>query len=83
MPTQAQVPEIVAKVRQRLDDVAKQGVYLEVVSEKLDDGWLYVVVTPSRPGVRASDHARIMSQIERDLRKQGTDRLLLVPTLED
>jgi hypothetical protein len=83
MPTQAQVPAIVAEVRQRLDDVAKQGVHLHVVSERLEDGWLYVVVTPSQPGVRASDHARIMSQIEREMRKQGTDRILLVPTLED
>jgi hypothetical protein len=83
MPTQPQVPGIVAEVRQRLDDAAKQGVHLQVVSEKLDDGWLYVVVTPSQPGVQASDHARIMSQMEREMRKQGTDRILLVPTLED
>jgi hypothetical protein len=83
MPTQAQVPEIVAEVRQRLDEVAKQGVHLQVVSEKLEDGWLYIVVTPTQPGVRGSDHARVMSQIEREMRKQGTDRLLLVPTLED
>ena len=83
MPTQAQVPEIVAEVRQRLDEVAKQGVHLQVVSEKLEDGWLYIVVTPTQPGVRGSDHAHVMSQIEREMRKQGTDRLLLVPTLED
>ncbi len=83
MPTQAQVPEIVAEVRQRLDDVAKEGIHLQVLSEKLEDGWLYVVVAPSEPGVRASDHARIMSQIEREMRKKGTDRILLVPTLED
>ena len=83
MPTEAQVPEIVDKVRHRLGEAAEQGVHLGVASEKLEDGWLYIVVTPSRPGVRASDHARVMSQIERDLRKQGIDRLLLVPTLDD
>jgi hypothetical protein len=83
MPTEAQVPGIVAEVRQRLDEAAKQGVHLQVVSEKLDDGWLYVVVTPSQPGQRASDHARVMSQIERELRQKGADHLLLVPTLED
>ena len=68
MPTQAQVPTIVAEVRRRLDDVAKRGIHLKVASKKLEDGWLYIVVTPSRPGERASDHARIMSEIERDLR---------------
>jgi len=56
MPTQAQVPEIVAKVRRRLANAAKKGVHLHVVDKKLADGWLYVVVTPSEPGERASDH---------------------------
>jgi hypothetical protein len=83
MPTQAEVTGIVAAVRQRLYEAAKQGVHLQVVSEKLDDGWLYVVVTPAQPGQSASDRARVMSQIEREMRKQGTDHLLLVPTLED
>jgi hypothetical protein len=83
MPTEAQVPGIVAEVRQRLDEAATQGVHMQVVSEKLDDGWLYVVVTPSQPGQRASDHARIMSRIEREMRQKGADHILLVPTLED
>ena len=54
-----------------------------MVDKKLADGWLYVVVTPSEPGERASDHARVMSEVERGLRKEGIDRLLLVPTLEE
>jgi hypothetical protein len=83
MPTQAQVPGIVSEVQKRLKQAAKQGIHLKVASEKLEDNWLYVVVTPSQAGERASDHARIMSQIERELRKQGNDRVLLVPTLED
>jgi hypothetical protein len=41
------------------------------------------VVVPSRPGVRALDHASVMSQIERELREQGDDNVLLVPALED
>ena len=83
MLTQQQVPEIVEEVRQRLADLEQQGVYLQVVDGKLEDDWLYVMVTPSRDGVRASEHARYMSQIERELRKKGTDHVLLVPTLED
>lgn len=83
MPTQEQVPGIVAEVRRRLADVAGQGVHLHVTGERLDDDWLYVVVEPNRPGVRASDHARLMSAIERSLRQAGTDHVLLVPALED
>ena len=83
MPTQLQVPAIVAEVRQRLADEALRGVHLQVAGERLDDDWLYVVVTPSQPGVRASDHARLMSRIERELRQDGKDHVLLVPALED
>ena len=83
MPTQLQVPAIVAEVRQRLADEALRGVHLQVAGERLDDDWLYVVVTPSQPGVRASDHARLMSRIERELRQDGNDHVLLVPALED
>ena len=83
MPTQAEVPGIVAEVRKRLAEASHQGIQLEVVSDKLDDDWLYVVVAPSQPGVRALDHAQTMSKIERELRQNGKSHVLLVPTLED
>lgn len=83
MPTAAEVPGIVAEVTRRLQAAASQGVPLKVSGERLDDDWLYVVVTPAQPGVRASDHASTMSRIERELRQQGTDKVLLVPTIED
>ncbi len=83
MPTQAEVPEIVAEVRKRLAEIANEGVHLEVTSDKLEDDWLYVVVAPSQPGVRALDHALFMSKIERELRQQGKIHVLLVPVMED
>lgn len=81
MPTAQEVPRIVDAVRERL--AAQQDVRLQVSGEKLDDDWLYIVVTPAQPGVRASDHAQLMTQIERDLRRAGTERVLLVPAVED
>ena len=83
MPTTQQVPGIVEKVRHRLADAERDGIYLKVSGEKLEDDWLSIVVVPTRPGVRASDHAQIMSRIERELRAQGDDNVLLVPALED
>lgn len=83
MPTMQQVSEIVDKVRTRLKDAERDGIYLSVVDERLDDDWLYIIVTPTRPGVRASDHARLMSRIERELRQEGDDKVLLVPAIED
>ena len=83
MPLTHQVAEIVNKVNARLAEAERTGVYLKVAGQKLEDDWLYVVVVPSRPGVRASDHALLMTQIERELRTQGDDRVLLVPAIDD
>ena len=83
MPTQQEVPKIVAQVQERLAEAAQRGVHLQVSGERLEDDWLYIVITPERPGVRASDHARLMSQIERGLREGGTNQVLLVPAVED
>jgi hypothetical protein len=83
MPTTQQVTDIVAKVKKRLAEAEKDGIYLKVTGEKLDDDWLYIVVAPSKPGVRASEHANFMSKIERELRAAVDDNVLLVPALED
>jgi hypothetical protein len=63
----------------------RDNLYLKVrvPFNSIDDDWLYVVVVPKQAGVRASDHAELMSQIERRLRADGDERVLLVPALED
>jgi hypothetical protein len=77
------VSEIVQKVRDQLKAAEAAGIHLQVSNEKLDDDWLYIEVVPARPGVRASDHANLMAQIERKLRAEGIDQVLLLPALED
>ena len=83
MPTTTEQSEIVQRVMVQLADAEGEGVYLKVTDYKLDDEWLYIVVEPAKPGVRASDHANLMSRIERELRKDGIDQVLLVPALKD
>ncbi|HWB53649.1 MAG TPA: hypothetical protein VG722_05630 [Tepidisphaeraceae bacterium] len=83
MPTTQHITDIVDKVRNRLAEGEREGIHLKVVSHKLDDDWLYIVVVPSKPGVRASEYANFMSKIERELRAQGDDQVLLVPALEE
>jgi hypothetical protein len=78
-----QIDPIVKKVEQLLAQAQAQGIHLKVSGSKLDDDWLSIVVVPSRPGVRALDYANLLSQIERELRAQGDDQVLLVPALED
>ncbi len=84
MPTQEQVPEILKSVEQRLKQQAEHGgANLQVSESNLDDDWLYIVVTPVEVGVRASEHAELMSRIERELRDEGIENVLLVPTLSE
>lgn len=83
MPTTTQVSDIVQKVRDQLKAAEAGGIHLKVSNEKLDDDWLYIEVIPAKPGVRASDHAGLMSQIERKLRADGIDQVLLVPALDE
>jgi hypothetical protein len=83
MPTMQQIDPIVKKVEHLLTQAEARGIHLKVSGSKLDDDWLYVVVVPKQAGVRASDHAQLMSQIERQLRADGDDRVLLVPALDD
>jgi hypothetical protein len=78
-----QTSAIVDKVRRRLADGEREGIHLKVTGDKLDDDWLYIVVVPSKPGVRASEYANFMSKIERELRADGHDNVLLVPALDD
>jgi hypothetical protein len=78
-----QVDPIVKKVERLLAQAEAQGVHLKVTDSKLDDDWLYIVVVPKKPGVRASDHAETMTKIERQLRAEGEKNVLLVPALED
>ena len=81
--TQEEASDIVNKVKRRLEDAELEGIHLEVTRSKLDDDWLYIVVVPSKPGVRASEYANYMSRVERELRAAGDDNVMLVPALED
>jgi hypothetical protein len=83
MPTEQEVQGIVTTIQQRLSDAQRRGIHLQISGNKLEDDWLYVVITPSKPGERASDHARLMSEIERELRQSGTNQVLLVPAIDD
>jgi hypothetical protein len=84
MPTVTQTADIVQKVESRLADAEREeGIALKVSGHKLEDDWLYIVVVPSRPGVRASEYANFMSKVERELRAAGDANVLLVPALDD
>lgn len=83
MPAESQTPEIIARAKQLLGDVQAKGVHLELSEHHFDDGWLYLVVTPKKVGERASQHAHAMTAIERTLRAEGYEQVLLVPAVPE
>jgi len=89
MITDNDVPRVIALVRDRLDALRAEGRALLQVEErdyKVEDEWLYVVVAPSRPGIRASEYAQVMVDVEQELREtEGgvIDNVLLIPAIPD
>ena len=84
MPTEMERGPIIQKIKEALEDAGKRGIHLRVSPEtKFEDDWLYVCVEPTTAGERASDHAELMAQIERRLRTEGIDHVVLVPVLSD
>ena len=70
-------------MKQLLAEAETQGVHLRLAAHRFDDGWLYLVVEPTQKGERASQHAHRMTQIERTLRGEGYDQVLLVPAVPE
>jgi hypothetical protein len=63
----------------------KTGLSLHLVKggHEEDDGWLHVVVQPTRKGVRAYDYVEALSEIENAIKKKGFDQVLVLPALAD
>ena len=86
MLTQEQVPAVINNVRERLDAAARKGdVHLKVLESdsRLEDDWLYVLVVPEDVQIRASEHANLMAKVEKALREDGIENVLLVPMIDE
>lgn len=80
------VNSVLRIVQEKLAEKAKRtGILLDVSSEasRQEDDWLYVVVTPSRHGIRAYDYVSTLSEVERELRERGMNHILIVPAIAD
>lgn len=86
IPAQSDVPKIIDDIERRLTNAAiDRRIHLTVLREesKLDDDWLYVCLTPTQSGESAADHAELMSEIEKELREEGIDNVIIIPALAD
>ncbi|MCC5877784.1 MAG: hypothetical protein JJU11_16310 [Candidatus Sumerlaeia bacterium] len=81
--TPEQIQQIIERVNSRLITLGRgRGVDLHVEKEgsTFDDDWLYVSVETTTDKIRVADFAEILSEIEAELRQQGVNNVLLVPS---
>jgi len=81
-----QIPTVIDWVRDRLSTLRREHnveLKLEDREYRLEDDWLYLIVIPTSPGIRASDYAKYMSDIEKDLREHNFDNVLLMPAVDE
>lgn len=82
--TKSQIDDVLKDVQARLDKHASADVSLKVESARLeDDGWLIIVVSPAREGIRAYHYVETLSKVEQELRKEHQDKVILVPAIAD
>ncbi len=83
MPNEIEISTVTKRVQEMIAAAKADGVHLRLTGYRFDDGWLYLVVEPTQQGQRASQHAHLMTQIERTLQKEGFDQVLLVPAVPE
>lgn len=83
MPSENDIDLVTRRVQEMISQAEARGVHLRLTGYRFDDGWLYLVVEPTRQGQRASQHAHFMTEIERTLQREGFDQVLLVPTVPE
>lgn len=77
---------VLLKVQEKLTEREKRsGISLAVSREasRREDDWLYVVVAPATQGIRAYDYVSALGEVERELRQEGIDHVVLVPAIGD
>ena len=84
--TKREVNQILKQVQAHLD--AKRdatGIALAVPKGgyHADDGWLTIIVSPAAKGIRAYDYVEALSDVEKELREEGLEQIVLVPAMAD
>jgi hypothetical protein len=84
--TMQDVPRAIEEVKRQLaakEDEKHLGLTLHEREYRLEDEWLYLLVTSIRPGIHADEYAQALDEVEQQLRREGFDHVLLLPMLEE
>ena len=86
MITENDIPRVVQDIRERLSRKSQERnlpIRLEEENYQLEDNWLYLAVTPTQGGIHPFLYAEMLGEIETELRRDGIDNVLLVPSFAD
>jgi hypothetical protein len=86
MRTQADIDAILRDVRAKLDSRKQTGgpdLYIPPDGYSQDDDWLTLLVSPGVPGIQAYQYVQALSELNRELRANGVEHVLLVPAFAD
>ncbi|MCH7812567.1 MAG: hypothetical protein IID40_00970 [Planctomycetes bacterium] len=83
--TPTPIAEMIDKLRALLAAPSRQGVQLGIADDGYveEGGWVYLIVTPSSPGIRAHEYVHRLGEIEQELRKEVGQQVLVVPAAPD
>lgn len=78
------VPHAIEEAVQRLLDGTSQaksfGLRVFPEATRTEDDWVYIVIVPTKPGIRAADFVDVLGSVEAQVRsQQGKQEILLVP----
>ena len=83
MRTDEQIRQVLERVREALAEESRRLGYRVEVSGPdgyVQEGdWLNVLVAPDREGVHAAEFAEALGRVDRKLRQQGIESVVLVP----
>jgi len=86
--TESDIESLRQRVQQKVDRecTRKRLDFRLIVKEASveEEEWVYVIVVPDREGVRAYDYAKVLSDVELELRRDEHEQhVLILPALDD
>ena len=84
--TVSNIPDLLKEIQQLLDAKCRRRKFrLKVAANgyREDDDWIVIAVPPTKPGIRAYEYVEILSEVEKELRARGIEKVVLVPVLAD
>jgi len=76
---------MIQRLRELLRTQTGNGVDLTIADDGYieEGGWVFLVVTPAKPGIHAYEYVKRLMELERELRKDVGEQVMLLPAVPD